>query len=79
MKNVQIPQELFADLVRYFILDDTADERFEAIKTALNEKVDKIARHETYSASKTAETVEEREAARQKYLNMVGMHRDFRY
>ena len=34
MKNVQIPQELFFDLVRYFILGDTSEERFKAVLKA---------------------------------------------
>ena len=79
MKNVQIPQELFFDLVRYFMLGDTSEERFKAVLTALEDKVDKIAKHETYTLSKTAETEAEREKARQQYLDMVGMNQNFRY
>ena len=79
MKNVQIPQELFFDLVRYFILDDTSEERSKAVLTALEKKVDKIAKHETYTLSKTATTESEREKARQQYLDMIGMNKDFRY
>lgn len=78
-KNVQISQELFLELVKYFVLDDTSDERYNAVSKALEEKLDKLARHDVYSASKTAETSEKRELARQKYLDMVGIHKDFRY
>lgn len=78
-KNVQIPQELFFELVRYFCLDDTSTERYKAISGALEDKLDKMIRHETYSASKTAETPEEREKARQRYLDLVGIHKDFRW
>lgn len=78
-KNVQISQELFFDLVRYFVLDDTSETRSEAISKALEDKLDKMIRHETYSASKTAETPEEREKNRQKYLDMVGIHKNFRW
>lgn len=78
-KQVQIPQELFLDLVRYFCLDDTSEARYKAISKALEEKLDKMIRHETYSASKVAETPEEREKARQRYLDLVGIHKDFRY
>ena len=78
-KMVQIPQELFFELVRYFCLDDTSEERYKAISGGLEAKIDKMVRHDTYSASKTAETPEEREKARQRYLDMVGMHKDFRW
>ena len=78
-KQVQIPQELFLDLVRYFCLDDTSTERYKAILSGLEAKLDKLARHEAYSASKTAENASEREIARQRYLDLVGIHKDFRY
>lgn len=78
-KNVQISQELFFDLVRYFLLDDTSETRLNAISDALETKLDKLVKHDTYSASKTAETPEEREKARQQYLDMVGIHKDFRW
>lgn len=78
-KQVQIPQELFLDLVRYFCLDDTSTERYKVILSGLETKLDKLARHEAYSASKTAENASEREIARQRYLDLVGIHKDFRY
>ena len=60
-KQVQIPQELFLDLVRYFCLDDTSTGRYKAILNGLEAKIDKLARHEAYSASKTSENASERE------------------
>lgn len=79
MANIQITQELFLDLVKYFCLGDTSSERSKAILNGLEAKIDKLARHEAYSASKTAENDSERESARQRYLDMVGMHKDFRW
>ena len=78
-KNVQISQELFLELVRYFCLDDTSETRYKAISDALETKLDKLVKHELYSTSKTAETPEERETARQQYLDKVGIHKDFRW
>lgn len=78
-KMVQIPQELFYELVRYFILDDATEERYKSISGGLESKIDKLVKHEVYSASKTAETPEEREKARQQYLDMVGMRDSFRW
>lgn len=78
-KNVQISQELFFDLVRYFCLDDTSEPRLNAIQRGLEAKIDNMVKHELYTASKTAETPEEREKARQQYLDKVGMRESFRY
>lgn len=45
----------------------------------MEEKLSKMSRHEDYTKSKMAPTKEEREEYRQKYLDAVGMHRDFRW
>lgn len=78
-KNVQISQELFLDLVRYFLLDDTSKSRLNAIQQGLEAKVDNMVKHELYTASKTADSPEDREKARQQYLDKVGIHKDFRW
>lgn len=78
-KNVQISQELFLDLVRYFLLDDTSKSRLNAIQQGLEAKVDNMVKHELYTASKTADSPEDREKARQQYLELKGIHKDFRW
>lgn len=78
-KNVQISQELFFDLVRFFVLEDTTEMRYKAISDALSTKFDKMINHELYSAYKTAETPEEREKARQQYLDRICMRDSFRW
>lgn len=78
-KMVQIPEELFYDLVRYFVLNDTSETRLKAISDALEVKIDNMVKHELYTASKTAETSAEREKARQQYLDKVGMRDSFRW
>ena len=78
-KNVQISQELFLDLVRYFLLDDTSKSRLNAIQRGLEAKIDNMVKHELYTASKTADSPEDREKARQQYLDKVGIHKDFRW
>ena len=55
------------------------DEDTDLIKKELEDKMEKLVRHEIYSKFKTAPTEEEKEKARQDYLDMVGMHRDFRW
>lgn len=77
MKNVQIPEELFVALVKYHLLD--MDDCQNEIQKGLEKKIDAMVRHQLYTDYKTAPTEEEREKARQDYLDKVGMHRDFRW
>lgn len=77
MKSVQIPEELFIQLVKYHLLDD--DLRQDEIKTGLERKLENIINRMTYTDYKTAPTEEEREKARKKYLDRKGYHEDFRW
>ena len=77
MKNIQIPHELVIRLIRFHLFD--MDEDADLIKKGLEDKMERLARHEIYSKSKTASSEEEKENARQDYLDMVGMHQDFRW
>ena len=77
MKNVQISEQLFFALLKYHLLD--MDEVVPEIKKGLEEKVEAMMKRELYTKYKTAPTEEERERARQEYLERVGMHRDFRW
>ena len=56
-------------------IDDVLPE----IKKGLEEKMEAMVRRDLYSKYKTAPTEEEREKARQEYLEKVGMHRSFRW
>ena len=77
MKNVQISEELFIAIMRYFMLEQ--EELLPQIKQGLEKKLDAMVMRELYTKYKTAPTEEEREKARQEYLDKVGMHRDFRW
>lgn len=77
MKNVQITQELFLALVKYHLLEATEEEK--KIKKELVEKLDAMAKRQIYSQYKTAPTEEEREKARQEYLDKVGISTSFRW
>ena len=78
MKNVSIPYELFFMLFKYHVGGFADQESGEAIKAALIAKVDAMERRDAYTQSKIAETPEAREAARLKYLDLAGIHEDFR-
>ena len=77
MKNVQITQDLFLALVKYHLLE-SIDEK-EKIKKELTKKLDAMAKRQIYSQYKTAPTEEEREKARQEYLDKVGFSQNFRW
>ena len=49
------------------------------IEKALTEKLDSMVKRQLYTTFKTAPTEEEREKARQEYLDKCGMHEDFRW
>ena len=67
-------EELNGAINYYPYKDDT-----EEIAKGLQDKLDSMIRHQHYTEYKTAETEEEKQAARQKYLDTVGMHKDFRW
>ena len=77
MKNVQIPYELFVDLVLYHLNGEVDFD--EEIQQGLERKLDAMVRHELYAKYKTAPTEEEREAARQRYLDERGVPDSFRW
>lgn len=78
-KNVQIPQELLFDLFSYFLRGDQDEFTERAIVDALEGKLEALVRHELYTQSKTADTPQERETARQAYLDRVGMRQSYRW
>ena len=77
LKNVQISEELFFALLKYHLVE--IDDVLPQIKKGLEEKLEAMVRRDLYTKYKTAPTEEERENARQEYLEKVGMHRSFRW
>lgn len=77
MKNVQIPYELFFQLMKYHLMEDEscgAD-----IRRGLEKKLDALVMHKLYTKSKMAVTEEEREKARKEYLDRRGVLESFRW
>ena len=77
MKNVQIPYELFVSLLRYHLMED--DDCLNEIRQGLEQTLDALVRHELYAKYKTDSSAEEREQARQEYLDRCGVFPDFRW
>ena len=55
------------------------DEYEDEIRQGLEQKLDSLVRHELYAKYKTAPTQEERENARQEYLEKRGVPDSFRW
>ena len=77
MKNVQISQELFVAIMRYFMLEQV--EMAPRIKQGLEKKLDAMVMIELYTKYKTAPTEEEKEKARKEYLDRQGVPESFRW
>ena len=76
-KSVQIPYELFFQLLQYFLLGNYESE--ERIRKGLEKKLNAMVDRELYSKYKTAPTEEEREKSRQEYLERKGIPENFRW
>nr|CRY95775.1 hypothetical protein [uncultured prokaryote] len=81
MKNVQIPQELFVSICRYFLCDEALPEwEVDDIVAGLETKLEAMQRHDLYSAYKdTSRSPQERQEARKAYLDSVGMREGYRW
>ena len=79
-KNVQIDFDLFVDLFVYAVRHaDDEDIQFNRLRIGVKNKLDSMMRHELYSQYKSGSTVEERAAARQQYLDAIGLLDSFRW
>ena len=77
MKSVQIPYDLFIDLAMYHL---RGEDDFEGeIRQGLEQKLDAMLNRQLYSRYKTAPNEEEREQARQEYLDRRGVPQSYRW
>ena len=83
MANIQIPENLFYDIIRYYLIaskgEKIPEELDKRVVDGLSDKVQKIADRELYTIYKTAPTEEEKEKARQEYLDRKGIPESFRW
>lgn len=84
-KKIQINMSTFLDVYRLIFalegyeMDFNTKDIIKRLETALNDKLDAMQKHDVYTQSKIALTEEERETARQKYLDLAGIHKDWQY
>lgn len=76
-KTVQISQELFLQLCQYHLMDNPS--AGDTIKQALSDKLDTMVQRDLYTKYKTAATQEQRDQARQKYLDKRNIPSDYRW
>ncbi len=77
MKQVQISEELFAMLLRYHLCGEVDWQ--EEIETALDAKLQAIINRNLYTQYMVAPSLEQRETARQAYLDRKGVWESFRW
>ena len=78
-KQSSIPEELFLSLTKLVLLEVSDPELLAHCQQGIREKFDAMARHDLYTQYKTAASPEEREKARQAYLNSKGIPAAFRW
>ena len=79
-KQIQIPEDLFIAMSQYILdPDGRSDEKLRAIKQGIRDKVDRMKDHELYTKYKRHPNEEEREKARQEYLNRRAISPKFRW
>ena len=84
-KHIQLPVSVMEDMYRIILLLDDyelgSDVRsvLNRLEDALNTKMEAIEKRRAYNEYKTASSDELKEAARQKYLNLAGIHSDWRW
>lgn len=78
MQEVKIPKDLFVKLVKLFLLDDNT--QYADCKAGIQDKFDKMYRRELYTTySNKKLSPEERERARQAYLEASGIPENFKW
>ena len=77
MKRLQLPYHQLADLPLYHL--NSENDFDEEIRQGLEQKLDAILNRQLYSRYKTAPNEEEREQARQEYLDRRGVPQSYRW
>ena len=79
-KSVQIPEELFNNLVLFFLANPESGDLFETCKQGVQAKFDKVVNRDLYSTMHDENlSSAEREQARQQYLDRRGIPAGFRW
>lgn len=79
-KQIQISEQFFIELLNFVVDEEvrTTENQDRLIKS-FQRKIDKMVEHDLYTTYKTSKNDEEREQARQEYLDRKGIPKDFRW
>lgn len=79
-KQIQISESLFSLMTTFCLLEDfRTEENYQTIKKGIYDKIDRMQDHELYTKYKCAPTPEQKEKARQEYLERKGIPKNFRW
>lgn len=79
-KQIQIPETLWNDIVVFMLAESQRDkDRYNRIERGILDKIERMIEHELYTKFKTAPSDQEREKARQEYLDKKGIPKSFRW
>lgn len=78
--KVQIPVLLFSQMILYIMNhEDPSDLMYKKIMQGIEQKMEAVHRHNLYTMYKTEHDPENKELARQQYLDSVGISSCFRW
>ena len=84
-KGILLPESFIKDVYRLILalcdyeLGGDVSAIINRLELTLNDKIMIMQKRQAYTAYKTAPGFSEKEAARQKYLGLAGMHKDWRW
>ncbi len=77
-KAVQIDYELFLNIVKLVLAEEWTDvELLQSVQNGLEEKINKIIRHNIYTRYRASESVSERIKAKEDYLKNIGVQKKY--
>ena len=79
-KQIQIPESLFTQMAAFVLMEEyRTEQNAKTIQKGIYAKLDRQVEHDLYTKYKTAPTQEQKEKARQEYLDRKGIHPNFRW
>lgn len=79
-KQIQIPEKLFMQMAAFCLMEEyRTEQNYKDIEKGIYAKLDRQIEHDLYTKYKTAPTEQQKEEARNEYLDRKGIHPDFRW
>lgn len=79
-RSIQIPSDLFVDLCIYaYRHAEPEDIQFKRLRSGITKKLKAIRKHQIYSQYKCGCSADAREQARQHYIDLVDIFKEYRW